>query len=173
MADAGLFNGIEGTADRGGSADDEGAGRDDHALGDEGIGADDGAGADLRAIEDGGAHADEDLVIDGAGVEDGGVAAGDVLADVDAEVIREMDHAGVLDIRAWADADFVEIRPDDGAIPDAGILADGDMADDDGAGGDECGGMDRGRGVEEASHLRIEGHGMKVAEGKARRNRGK
>lgn len=114
-----------------------GSGGDAGALGDQGVCPDDALLADLGAVEDGGAHADEAFVPDGAGVDDGGMADGDVAANDRAEVVGQVNHGVVLDVRVIADDDAVDVTPQHGSVPDARVIAEGDVADHRGAAGDE------------------------------------
>jgi hypothetical protein len=56
---------------------------------------------------------------------------GHVIADQERMgIVRDMQHAKVLDIRAMPNPDDVDVAPDDGVEPDAAIFAHADIADD-------------------------------------------
>ncbi len=151
----------DGADDLCGEAEDEAAGGDDGMLCDEGAGADDAALTDDGTVEDDGAHSDEAFVVDGAGVDHGLVADGDAGADEAGEIVGEVEHGAVLDIGGIADLDTVDVAPEDGPVPDAGVLADGDIATDVRGWGDEGGRVDAGRDTEVSfdpflkSHARV------------------
>ena len=42
-----------------------------------------------------------------------------------------MEHAGVLNVRAGADADLLDVAAQDAAVPDAGVRPELDVTDDD------------------------------------------
>lgn len=108
----------------GGRADDQRAGRERFALGDQGAGADDRSFAYDRLVENDGAHADKAQILDGAGMDDGPMADCDVVAD-DARRFTggNMDRTVVLDISAVADPDVVNIAANHCVKPDATIGA--------------------------------------------------
>src|SRR6266702_2919517 len=100
-------------------AKDERAGRNAHPESDERVRADDGARADFGAVENNRAHADEDFIVDLAGVNDGAVANGDELADAGRITGIDMDGGIILNVRARADDDTVNLYAQNRAIPDA------------------------------------------------------
>ena len=73
-------------------------------------------------------------------MQDGFVADGHEFADLDSEGIREVDDCAVLNIRARADHDAVDVRAQDALIPHARLLAERHIADDGGI----CRGESRG-----------------------------
>ncbi len=97
-------------------------------FGDDGVGSKNGSFPDPRVVEDNGADADEDRIRDGTAVNGGVMADGDHLSDEDGvEVTHSMEDGAVLDVGARADANGVDISPDDGIHPDAGLLAQRDV----------------------------------------------
>src|SRR5438105_2874445 len=77
-----------------------------------------GASTDFRPIENNCAHPDQNFVVDGASVYDGAMTDGDELAQ--SHLVRrvDMNDGIVLNIRARADNDAIEIAAQNGAIPD-------------------------------------------------------
>ncbi len=118
-----------------------------------------------------GIHADEDFIGDGAGVQDGFVADGDEFADKRGEVVGEMNDAAILDVRARADDDAIDVRPEDRLEPHARLFPKRHIADDRRIRRDE------GRGVnlrfcgEIAVHALLEIHFRSIGPEKARINR--
>jgi len=92
-----------------GGAENEGIRRDDHALGDHGIGADDAVFSNLCVVEDGGVHANEDVVGEGGSVDDCGVTDYAVGPNGTGRSGVGMNHCIVLDIGSFADANGVGI----------------------------------------------------------------
>ena len=61
------------------------------------------------------------------------MADGDIVAENERVLVAHyVKDAAILDIRAGADADEVNVAADDGAGPDAGVGGDGYVTDDDG-----------------------------------------
>jgi len=124
-------------------ADDfAGDAHDDHAVGDvkawwdERSGADDAAVSDVGSAHDDGAHSDECVVADTFAVDDGGVSDDDVAADAVGVAVVAVDDGVVLDVCAIADEDGGDVASDDGAVPDADVVAESDVAGDAGGVGD-------------------------------------
>ncbi|BEL03335.1 hypothetical protein Q0Z83_015260 [Actinoplanes sichuanensis] len=64
-------------------------------------------------------------------MQDRAMADADVVADARRMTRIGVHHHAVLEIRAGADADRVQVGADDGVVPDAAVRADGDPAGDD------------------------------------------
>src|SRR5690606_14762932 len=114
-----------------GDTGDEAPGRDVGVLRDERARGDERPGADAGTVEDGGAHPHEDVVLDGAAVQDRPVADGDAGAHVDGEPGIGVDHDVVLEVAPRTDPDGVAVGAQDGAVPDAHLLAELDIGDED------------------------------------------
>jgi len=135
-----------GATDFAGDARDQGAWRDDYALGDQRSGGDDAARADARSIEDDGAHADQNVVFQGAAMHGGVMADGAAGPDDHwIQAFHAMQHGAVLHIAASADPDAVYIAAQHGVHPDAGLLAQDDITEHLRGGVDVRGGRDGGR----------------------------
>ena len=94
--------------------------------------------ADVRAVQQNRAHADEALILDRAAVDDRAVPDRHVVADRRrVRAVHDVHDRAVLDVRPPADADSVHVASDDGAHPDAALLADLDVANHLCAGVDE------------------------------------
>lgn len=88
-------------------------------------GPDDGPAADDGPIQNCCFHADEAFILDGAGVNHGKVSDGDVLADVDPEVVGKVENTTILNIGAFSDYDLFDISTDDAIWPDGGFRPEG------------------------------------------------
>ena len=97
-------------------------------LRDERARTDDTVLADLRVAEHDSPHADQRVRADALAVDDGVVTNHDIVADGQRAVSHDMNRRVVLDVRAAADADRLEIAAHDAAKPDARILANHDVA---------------------------------------------
>jgi hypothetical protein len=93
-----------------------------------------------RAVEDDAAHADQAFVLDRAGMQDHRMADGDARADherparrVGRRLVRDVEHAVVLDVARLANGDRVDVAADHRAGPYRGVGAQADLADHAGA----------------------------------------
>ncbi len=82
--------------------------------------ADDTSFTNDRAIKDSRPHADEAVVLHGAGMEDRAMTDRDELAHAYWEIIREMNHATVLNVRTLAYFNVIDVRAQDRRGPDTG-----------------------------------------------------
>src|SRR2546423_2186212 len=88
--------------------------------------------ADRRPIHDDGHHYDQDPILDRAAVQDHVVTNRHVVADDEwGGIVRDVQHAEVLDIRAAADANVVHVAANHCVKPDTGLLADHHIPDHD------------------------------------------
>ena len=84
-----------------------------------------------RAVQNRRAHPDQRLVSDRAGVDNRRVANRHVVADEAGQIVGQMHHGVVLNVRVAADDDAVDVAAQDGVVPDAGALANFNIAHDD------------------------------------------
>jgi hypothetical protein len=63
------------------------------------------------------------------GVDHGSMSTGNIVTDPHRVIVSHVENTTVLDIGAPANADFVDISPNDGLKPDAGMLVDRDCSD--------------------------------------------
>src|SRR5271163_2615922 len=121
--DGGLVDAGQGALHLARVAYDQATGGDFGSFQEERAGGDDAAGADVDAVQDDGAHANQAARLDGAAVERDGVADGDVVAeDQGVLVAHDVENAAVLNVGAGADADVVDVPPNHGAGPHAGVF---------------------------------------------------
>ena len=102
-----------------------------HLLGHECVSADNAAATNHRAIKDGGSHADEAVVLHRAGMQNRAVAHRHEVADDDGQILSQMDDATILEVRALADFNVVDVTAKDCHGPDAGPGSKADVAHDD------------------------------------------
>src|SRR6476661_8052018 len=112
------------------TADDQAAGWEALAFGDERPGPDDALPLDHRAVENLRAHPDQAIVGYGAAVEDRLVSDGDAGADRQRKSGIAVADRAVLEVAVLADQDRRVVGTDDGAEPDAGASAKLDVADE-------------------------------------------
>jgi hypothetical protein len=128
-AQLGLDGRIEHPHHLGGAADDQRVVGEFLPLRHQRIGADDAEAADPRAVKHRRAHAEQRAVAHRAAMQDGMVADRDIRAHRQRDAGIGMQHRAFLDVGAGADHHRVVVAADDGAEPDADILAQGDAAD--------------------------------------------
>jgi len=116
----------------GGDADDETAGLELAALGDDGTGGDDGAGTYLGAVEDRGAHADEAVILYLASVYDRVVAEYAAVTDDRGVAGVGVQDAAVLDVGPGPYTDGLRVTTQHGPVPYARLLAQVYVPDDEG-----------------------------------------
>lgn len=96
-----------------------------------------------RAVHHAGLHPHEAVILDRAGVEDGAVAHGDAVTNIGAlKVAGGVDDGAVLDVRAFADFDVIDVPAQDAVVPDVCPLPDFHVAYDTCGRGDEGGFVD-------------------------------
>ena len=101
-------------------------------------GGDDGAFTDFGMVQDDAAHADEGHVADFGTVHDHVVPDGHVVADFGHRfLVQCVYNTVVLDVKAVADGDGVNVATQHGIEPDAAVVAHGHVAHDDGTVGQE------------------------------------
>src|SRR6478736_5071187 len=94
-------------------------------------GGDDAAFADFGVVQDDAAHADQAAVANGAAVQRDGVPHGDPVPHGNAVfVAHAVEHAAILHVGVFANADGKDVAADDGVHPDAGVFADLNVAND-------------------------------------------
>jgi len=84
-----------------------------------------------------GSHADQAIVLDSAGMQDDLVPNRDIVADhgrlaarTEAAVVSDVNDGSILNAGAGADADVLNVAPNDAHRPDRAVFADFDRADD-------------------------------------------
>ena len=88
-------------------------------------------------VHDDGAHPNEGPSLDGASVNDGVVPDAGPIADGEVRLFPgSVQHRPVLDVDAGPESDGTDVPPDDGAKPDAAVIASDDIADDGAVGGE-------------------------------------
>ena len=100
--------------------------------------------ADHRAVQNDRSHPDQDFVVDLAGVHDRAVTNGDELAEPSFIWRIDMHHGVVLNVRAWANDDAVNIAAQHSAVPNTGFFFESDVANDRRARNDPSCGMNSG-----------------------------
>ena len=99
--------------------------RNDRASGD------DAALADFGIVQDDAAHADEAAAADSAAMQRDRVADGDPVTHGDAVfVAHAVEHAAILHVGVFSNADGKDVTADNGIHPDAGVFANLHVADD-------------------------------------------
>src|SRR6266436_4319019 len=93
--------------------------RNFHAASDKRVCSNDGTRAHFHIVKNNDAHPDKHFIVDFAGVHDGAVADRDQLAYDSGIVCIEMDDRIVLNIRARANDDAIDIAAQNGAVPNA------------------------------------------------------
>ncbi len=88
------------------------------------------------SIQDRRAHSNQALILDGAGVDDRGVADRDMATEDAGEIISEVQHRVVLNVRIVADHNAIDVAAEDGVVPNAGVRAEGNIAENNGGAGD-------------------------------------
>ena len=114
----------------GGAAHDHGAIGKLFALGHQRACANQAVVADLGTVQHHRTDADQAFVADGATMQHHFVAHGHMLADGQGLAEVAVQHAGILDVGAFADGDGLVVATDDGAKPDAGVGPQADIAHD-------------------------------------------
>src|SRR5205814_1521739 len=131
-----LFRG-ERAVDSGRESQHQTAGWDHRALRYQGSGADDGVLTDNDVIEESRPHPDQAVGFDRAAVHHHSVPNGHIILENQrARILHDMPDRAVLNIRVLANADVVDIAPDDTVVPDARMVADFHVADNLSAVGD-------------------------------------
>lgn len=120
--------------------------------------ADEGLFADDSSVQNDGAHADKNLVTDFAGMDDRAVAHGDPITHNAWEIIRDVQHSVVLNIRVMADGDAVDVAAQDASVPNARVRAESHIADDGSGFGDENAPAELRGLAEESVELRVHLH---------------
>ena len=94
-------------------------------------GGDDGILRDLGAIQHDGAHPDEHAVVQRAAVDDSPMPNGHLVADARGmSVAHHVDDCAVLNVRAPADGDAVDVSADHHVHPDTAVLPDRDVSNE-------------------------------------------
>ena len=106
----------------------QGTGRNLSARRDQSACADERLLADHGAVKNGRSHANQNLIANRAGVNDGDMANSDVIAYDAGEIVRQMQDGIVLDVCMVADNNAVEVTPEHGVVPDAGVMTERDVA---------------------------------------------
>lgn len=129
--DAFLFIIGERFDDFGGHPEDKGTRGNNGVFSDHCSGSNNGTTPDDRPIQDCCFHADEAFIFDGAGVDHGKMSNGDVLSDVDPEIVGKVENTPILDIGAFSNHDLFDVAADDTIWPDGGLGPKCDGPDDD------------------------------------------
>jgi len=96
-----------------------------------GTGGDDAAFTDFGIVQDDAAHADEAAVADGAAMQRDRMPHGDPITHGDAVfVAHAVEHAAILHVGVFADADGEHVTTDHGVHPHAGVFTDFNIAND-------------------------------------------
>ena len=102
--------------------------RDLHPFGDDGSHGHDTATADSGPVHDDRFHADQDVVLHGRPMHDGPVPHRHAVAKSTGKAGIGVEHAEILHVRPFADADRFAVATNYRPKPDAGFFADGHIA---------------------------------------------
>src|SRR5882757_1812487 len=107
-------------------------------LFDERVCPDDAMVADCCAVQNGRAHADQTLMANLAGVNNRAVANRAVAADFYSQFVCEVHEREILNVRAFADLDKINIAAQDCAVPHTALRTERNVAHHGRASGNKC-----------------------------------
>jgi hypothetical protein len=144
----------------------EHSGSDLRPRGHDGTRRDQGILADLRPIEHDRPDPDQRAIMNPTAMYDGAVTHRDFMAQKCREAIgRDVERGLILDIRALANANSLDIAAQDRSVEDARVLTDLDIANDGGPGRDPDTRVQPGASISEGSNDRSDSKVRRVAQG--------
>ena len=121
-----------------GRAEHERSGRNFHSHGDQRVCADNGTRADFHIVKNDGPHANQHFIVDLAGMDHRIMSDGHQLTHGCRIVCIDMNSGVVLNIRARADNDAIDVAAEHSAVPNTRFLFECHVTNDGRAGHNPC-----------------------------------